>query len=342
MRDRYRVSEEEERLDDHRPAGRQPRRPRTARRGTHPPQSDDVAALYGRARPRRGDDRRGRAAGGRHRALHRPLAEGQVHRPRIRLRGPDLVERHQRRDLRGALRRLAREGRRAPRAARRLRDRRLLRRRPEASALGARRHDAPVPRALREDDVHRARRGRARGFRAGRARAPRAGGRGRPGGGRHADGGLHLPPPDAQGDPDRRHLLRRRDQEVRLHADERPAAARGRDADALLGERLAGRPGRRGLLRPLRHGQDDAFGRSRAVADRGRRARLGRRRRLQLRGRLLRQDDQPLGRGRARDLDGFPQLRHRARERRRRRARQSSTWTTTPRPRTRAPRTSSS
>ena len=110
---------------------------------------------------------------------------------------------------------------------------------PKHRLCGARPHDAPVPRALREDDVHRARRGRARRLRAGRARPPRARGRGRPEAGRHAHRGLHLPPPDARRDPDRRHVLRRRDQEVRLHADERPAAARGRHADALLGERLA-------------------------------------------------------------------------------------------------------
>ena len=47
----------------------------------------------------------------------------------------------------------------APREERPLRDRRLLRRRSEAPARGARPHDAPVPRALRQDDVHRARRG---------------------------------------------------------------------------------------------------------------------------------------------------------------------------------------
>ena len=75
---------------------------------------------------------------------------------------------------------------------------------------------------------------------------------------------------------DRRHVLRRRDQEGDLHGDERPAAARGRPADALLGERRRGRQGR-GLLRPLRHGQDDAVGRPGALADRRRRARLGRR-----------------------------------------------------------------
>ena len=51
---------------------------------------------------------------------------------------------------------------------------------------------------------------------------------------------------------------------------------------------------RRDLLRPLRHRQDDALGRPGARADRRRRARLGRQRRLQLRGRLLREGDPAL------------------------------------------------
>ena len=63
---------------------------------------------------------------------------------------------------------------------------------------------------------------------------------------------------------------------------------------------------RRDLLRALRHRQDDALGRSQAAADRRRRARLGRLRRVQLRGRLLREDDPPLGGGRARDLRDDP------------------------------------
>ena len=72
-----------------------------------------------------------------------------------------------------------------------------------------------------------------------------------------------------------------------------------RVADALLGQR---RPdGRhRDLLRPLRHRQDDAVGRSEPHADRRRRARLERRRRLQLRRRLLRQVHQALAGSRAR------------------------------------------
>ena len=51
---------------------------------------------------------------------------------------------------------------------------------------------------------------------------------------------------------------------------------------------------RRDLLRALGHGQDDALRRPRALADRRRRARLGRQRDLQLRGRLLREGDPPL------------------------------------------------
>ena len=84
-----------------------------------------------------------------------------------------------------------------------------------------------------------------------------------------------LAPPRADGDPHRRHRVRRRDQEVRVHGHELPAARRGRAADALGGERRrGGRYGR--LLRPLGDRQDDALGRSRAEPHRRRRARLGR------------------------------------------------------------------
>ncbi len=59
---------------------------------------------------------------------------------------------------------------------------------------------------------------------------------------------------------------------------------------------------RRALLRAVGHGQDDAVERSGAQPDRRRRARLERGRRLQHRGRLLRQDDPAVGRSRAADL----------------------------------------
>ena len=98
--------------------------------------------------------------------------------------------------------------------------------------------------------------------------------------------------------PDLRHPLRRRDQEVDLHRAQLSLAGRGRVADALLGQRRRARR-RRALLRPLRHRQDHALGRPDAHADRRRRARLGRERRVQFRGRLLRQGDRSVGRGRA-------------------------------------------
>ena len=62
--------------------------------------------------------------------------------------------------------------------------------------------------------------------------------------------------------------------------------------------------------------QDDPVGRSAAQPDRRRRARLGRRRRLQLRGRLLRQDDPPLADVRARHLRDDAPVRDGPRERR--------------------------
>ena len=64
--------------------------------------------------------------------------------------------------------------------------------------------------------------------------------------------------------PDRRVLLCRRDEEVGLHHAELLSARQGRDADALLGQcRAQGR--HRDLLRPVRHRQDHAVGRSRTA-----------------------------------------------------------------------------
>ena len=162
-----------------------------------------------------------------------------------------------------------------------------------------------------------------------------------PGRGRHAHRHVRRAASRAHRAARRRHVLRGRDQEVDLHRHERPAAARRRLPDALLGERRR-RRSRRGLLRPLRHRQDDALRRPGARADRRRRARLGRQRRLQHRRRLLREGDPPVGGGRARDLRDDAHLRDDPRERRDRRERRRSTSTTTRRPRTPAPRTSSS
>ena len=132
---------------------------------------------------------------------------------------------------------------------------------------------------------------------------------------RHAHRHVHRAQSRRAHDPHRRHALRRRAEEGDVHRDELPAAEAGRAVDALLRERR--RQGRhRALLRALRHRQDDALGRSRARAHRRRRARLVRRRSLQLRGRLLREGDQPLARERARHLSDHADVRHGARERR--------------------------
>ena len=71
-----------------------------------------------------------------------------------------------------------------------------------------------------------------------------------------------------------------------------------------------------GLLRSVGDRQDDAVGRPAAQPHRRRRARLGRRPDVQLRGRLLRQDDPPLADVRARHLPDDPSLRDDPRERR--------------------------
>ncbi len=145
-------------------------------------------------------------------------------------------------------------------------------------------HERRAARALRPGDhgdrlrrAHRlaqVRRGPLRGVRGARPRAP----------------------PRA----DRGHHVRRRDQEVGLHAAQLPAARARRAAHAL--RRQPGPRRRRGaLLRAFGHGQDDAVGRPAAPPDRRRRARLERPRRLQLRGRLLRQGHPPVTARRAAD-----------------------------------------
>mmetsp|Transcript_20855 Transcript_20855/g.50389 ORF Transcript_20855/g.50389 Transcript_20855/m.50389 type:complete len:352 (+) Transcript_20855:679-1734(+) len=82
------------------------------------------------------------------------------------------------------------------------------------------------------------------------------------------------------------------DEEGGVLDDELPPPARRHHVHALLRHGGQGRRHRH-LLRPLGHGQDDALGRPDAAAHRRRRAWVGRRWRLQPRGRVLREDDRP-------------------------------------------------
>ena len=76
-----------------------------------------------------------------------------------------------------------------------------------------------------------------------------------------------------------------------------------------------GRQGKRAVLRPVRHRQDHAVGRSEPHPDRRRRDRLVAGGHLQFRGRLLRQDHQVLAGSRADDLGRHQPLRRGAGER---------------------------
>ena len=194
---------------------------------------------------------------------------------------------------RGALRAAARQGRGAPRRGGRLRRRRVRRRRSGAPHRRARDLRECVARAVREDPLHRPHRGGARGHGAAGPRPPRARVEADARRGRHEQRDLRLLHPSRvevviggtwyAGEIKKSIFTRH----------ERPAPSRGRPPDALLGERRRRRP-RRGLLRPVGHREDDALRRPGAAPDRRRRARLGRRRRLQHRGRLLREGDPPL------------------------------------------------
>ena len=182
--------------------------------------------------------RRGRPAGRRHRRAHGPLAEGQVRRPGARLGGAHLVGRRQPSASRGEVRRPASEGRRPPEA--RIRSTSSMHSpaptRPTGSSYGwspASPYHALFAKTMfiepDEDELE------SLEPQALVLHAPEVEAVPEEDGDAHRD--VRGPAPDASRGARRRNLLRRRDQEIDLHGDERPPAARGRVADALLRER---------------------------------------------------------------------------------------------------------
>jgi len=185
-----------------------------------------------------------------------------------------------------------------PQRAGAVRARPARRGRPRVSRAGALRHAQRVAVVVRLQHVPAARRLGPGELRPRLPGAARAGDAGRSQDSRDQERHVHRAELRPQDDPHRRHALRRRTEEGDLHDAQLSAPRPGRVADALLGE--SGRERRRGpVLRPLRHRQDDALGRSRARPDRRRRARLVRSGRVQFRGRLLRQGHPAVARRRA-------------------------------------------
>ena len=269
---------------------------RVSRRRQRALQPSRACTFAGRGRPRRGRPRPRWRLPRLDRPSHRPQPQGQVRRARALGRGRGVVGKQRpdgARRLRAAPLRHARPH---PRV-RALRAGSLRRRRPRLPPQRPRHHRARLARPLHPPPAPPP---GARGARAVRARLhhpelPLLPRRPRPARLPLRDGHRHLL--RAAPRADRRHRLCRREQEVGLHRPQLPPARAGGDADALLGQPRRGRPRRRRrLLRPLRHRQDHPLRRPGPRPHRRRRARLVRRRHLQLRGRLLRQDHQPLRR----------------------------------------------
>ena len=181
-----------------------------------------VPALYRGSGPAaRGADRGGRPARLPHRSAHRPFPERQVHRPRAVQPGPDRVGQGQSSDRRRAVRRaVTADCSSYARRTRAVRPGLLRRRRSRVPPAGPRHHRAGVAQPVRAQPVHRrSGRGRRAGAHAGvhrhrhrRASRPirRATARDRT-----CSSLLNFA---KQAGAHRRHELRRRDQEVGLHA----------------------------------------------------------------------------------------------------------------------------
>ena len=189
--------------------------------------------------PRRRPHRSRRPAGRAHRQAHRPLARGQVHRRRAVQPRQDLVGSGQPADLRGELRASPRPSRRVYGVEGPLQPGLLHRRSRGASPLAAGLHRDRLGEHLRAQPVPPADRRAARRLHAELHDhlRPLVPGRSRDRG--NTDGHRDPRPSQADGDPDRRHRVRGRDQEERVHGDELPDARRRRPADAQRHQRRA-------------------------------------------------------------------------------------------------------
>jgi len=235
-----------------------------------------VGADRGRGAPRRRPARQGRPACRRDGQAHGAQRQGQVHRSGRRDRRHHLVGQDERphdpQSFRVAQGRFPRAPRRTSTPLSPATVRRLAARAPRR---GAGRHRIRLAQPVHPHLALSPHRGRARGFR-GRiydhrpAELPR-----RPGEARHAERNGDRGQFHREADPDRRHAICRRDEEVGVRHLELSAPGKGRDADALFGQHWRERRHRR-LLRPFGHRQDDAVGRRLAHADRRRRARIPR------------------------------------------------------------------
>ena len=224
------VSQRHDRIEPH------PYRVSPTSRSSGPSQPAHGGAVRGRDPCRRGTCRGRRSARRPDRQAHRPVARGQVHRVPPVHGSEGLVGTGQSADQRGLLRS-------PPRPPRRVRRRQgplcpgLLHRggrgppaiasRVHRDRLGERLRAQPVPPPVgRAAEV-------VRPELHDHLRPVLQGG---PRDRRHPNHDGDPGPPRADGDPHRRHRVRRRDQEVRVHGDELPPAGRGCPADAQRGQ----------------------------------------------------------------------------------------------------------
>ena len=217
-------------------------RPAVAVAARRPHQPLRRRAVRARARGGRGDDRRRGLARRPDRQAHRPLAAGQVRRPRAVEPGQGLVGRGQPRDQRGALRPPPRppDGATSRTAGCTRRTCTSARTRPTAAA-SASTPRPPGPASSPATCSGSPPREALATFQPNFTIIDVPSFEADPATEGTRTGTAILRPPQADGDHHRRDEVRGRDQEVRVHGDELPDARRGRAADALLDQRRRAR-----------------------------------------------------------------------------------------------------